>query len=109
MKTIKTIHVFNFGKTQVIGKELNKTFDSTELNTLEAFINHVKSKKPEGQEDSDFHAINIFRDMFVDYLPKETGVKNYRVKYSEIDEELINSFISELEEKVNDVEESEEN
>lgn len=102
MSEIKTIHIFGFGKTQGIGKEINATIPSNSLNTLEPVISNVRSKLPSEYDNASFHAINIFKDMFVDFIPKRDSevegeqLKSVRTKYTEINSELIDGLCSEI-------------
>jgi hypothetical protein len=95
--SIKTIHIFGYGETQIIGKDSNVKVSSLSLTKLQAVVDNVFSKKPIDNNSSDvYHAINIFKNAHVDYLPKEKGQKSFRIKYSELDSSLVDELITEI-------------
>ena len=96
-KTWGTIHIFGFGTTQLIGKDLNKQVPSTALTTLNAVIQNVYSLKPTNIVTStDFHAINLFNDMNASWLPKTKENKGFRVDFKDLDITLIDALIVEI-------------
>ena len=96
-KTWGTIHIFGFGTTQLIGKDLNKQVPSTELTTLNAVIQNVYSLTPTDIVTStDFHAINLFNDMNASWLPKTKEDKGFRVDFKDLDITLIDALIVEI-------------
>lgn len=98
MATWSTLHIFGYGETQLIGTDNNKKVPSTELTTLAAVVANVYSFKPEDNTATeDYHAINIFNDMFADWQPKEQGVVGWRTEYVELDAEAIEALVAEIE------------
>jgi hypothetical protein len=96
-KTWSTIHIFGFGTTQLIGKDLNKQVPSSALTTLNAVIQNVYSLKPTDVVSStDFHAINLFNDMNASWLPKTKEDKGFRVDFKDLDITLIDALIVEI-------------
>jgi hypothetical protein len=96
-KTFNTIHIFGFGDVQVIKGKTNKTKKSVTLSSVQSLIAHIWSKKPiDNNCGNQYHAINIFNGMFVDYQAKEKDEKGYRVKYDELDESLIEALVTEV-------------
>ena len=92
-----TIHIFGYGETQLIGKDSNKKVPSTALTTLVAVVNNVYSFKPEGNTATEeYHAINIFNDMFADWQAKEQGVKGWRTQYADLDATAIEALVAEI-------------
>ena len=100
MSAFNTIHLFGFGDAQIIGKDNNGTVKSDTLTTLAAFVDHVKTFKPEDVVLTDYHVIHIFDGLSVRYLGKGTSNRtdktNFSVKVSEVDQNLLNNFINEL-------------
>lgn len=96
MSTFNTIHIFGFGTVQVIKKDSNVQVPITSLtNEAQAVIDNVWSKKPANNNGTkEYHAINIFSDMFADWQPKVKGEKGYRTKYADLDATLINALVS---------------
>ena len=98
MATWSTLHIFGYGETQLIGTDSNKKVPSTALTTLEAVVNNVYSFKPEDNTATEeYHAINIFHDMFADWQPKASDAKGWRTEYAELDAEAIAALVAEIE------------
>lgn len=94
MSTFNTIHIFGFGVVQVIGKDFNvQTKIANVQAQADACINEVWSKKPANSTGTkEYHAINIFNDMFADWQPKNKGEKGFRTKYDQLDSSLFESL-----------------
>ena len=98
MATWSTLHIFGYGETQLIGTDSNKKVPSTALTTLTAVVNNVYSFKPEDNTaNEEYHAINIFNDMFADWQTKSPEAKGWRVEYAELDAEAIAALVAEIE------------
>jgi hypothetical protein len=100
MATFNTIHLFGFGDAQIIGKENNGTVKSANLTTLEAFVNHIKTFKPENVTLTDYHVIHIFNNMDVRYLGRGTEDRkqetSFSVKFSEVDATILDELVNEI-------------
>ena len=98
MATWSTLHIFGYGETQLIGTDSNKKVPSTALTTLVAVVNNVYSFKPEDNTaNEEYHAINIFHDMFADWQPKASEAKGWRTEYAKLDAEAIAALVAEIE------------
>lgn len=96
-KTWSTIHIFGFGTTQLIAKELNKQVPSSNLTTLNAVIENIYSLKPTDiVASTDFYAINLFNDMKASVLPKNKDSKPFNVKFEDLDATLIEALRVEI-------------
>jgi len=95
--TWSTLHIFGYGETQLIGADFNKKVPSSALTTLQAVVNNVYSFKPvDNPATEQYHAINIFNDMFADWQTSQQGVQGWRTEYAELDETLIDALIVEI-------------
>jgi hypothetical protein len=98
MSTFNTIHIFGFGDTQVIG-EKKGTVKSDSLTKLLAFVNHVKTFKPEDVTLTDYHVIHVFNGTTVRYLGKGTENKkdktSFSVEVSKLTASILNDFAAE--------------
>ncbi len=95
--TWSTIHIFGYGETQLIGSDLNKKVPISSLTTVEAVVNNVYSFKPEGNTATEqYHAVNIFNDMFADWQTSQQGVEGWRTEYSKLDITLIDALVAEI-------------
>lgn len=92
-----TLHIFGYGETQLIGNDLNKKVNTSVLTTVQAVIDNVYSFKPEGNvATKDYHAINIFNDMFADWQTAQQSVEGWRVQYPELDAAEIDALVAEI-------------
>jgi hypothetical protein len=95
--TWSTLHIFGYGETQLIGTDSNKKVSSSVLTTLKAVVDNVYSFKPaDNPATEEYHAINIFNDMFADWQTKDSSVKGWRTEYSELDSTLIDALVAEI-------------
>lgn len=98
MAKFSTIHIYGYGETQIIGQDLNKKVLTSSLTTVQAVIDNVYSNKPaDNNAGTEYHAINIFDDMFADYIPSTKGEDSFRVPYADLDATLIDALVLELE------------
>jgi len=96
-KTYNTLHIFGYGEVQVIGKDLNKKVATSELTKVQAVVDNVYSFKPEeSTATEEYHAINIFNDMFANWQTKQQGVEGWRVEYAELDAVAIEELVAEV-------------
>lgn len=92
-----TLHIFGYGETQLIGENLNKKVSTSALTTVQAVVDNVYSFKPEGNTATEeYHAVNIFNDMFADWQTSQQGVEGWRVQYPELDATLIEALVAEI-------------
>lgn len=94
-----TLHIFSYGDTQLISNEQNIKVKSDTLVKLPAYIELVKSKRPEDVEQGDYRLINTFNNLKVQY-GAITSANDFTFKWSDITEEelsILNELISEIE------------
>lgn len=95
MATWSTLHIFGYGETQLIGDNFNYKTSTSNLASAPAVVADVYSKKPAGSDASaDYHAVNIFNDMFADYQPNSGS--GFRVQYADLNQILIDALIEEI-------------
>lgn len=93
-----TLHIFGYGETQVNGS-VSRKVATTSLTKVQAVIDYVYSLKPaDNNAGTEYHAINIFNDMFADYISKAKDEKSFRVEYKDLDATLINELVDEIKE-----------
>jgi len=98
---LNTLHIFGYGETQVIGQDgetnINKKAPNDVLTFLQPVVDNVYSFKPaENPAINEYHAINIFVDLFSDYVPKDSENKSWRTPYSELDQNAIDVLAAEV-------------
>jgi hypothetical protein len=97
MANWNTLHIFGFGDVQVITKDGGATKKASTLTTLQAVIDNVWNKKPaDNKIAKEFHAINIFENMFADWQPKEPNVKGFRTSLVDLNTTLIQALVDEV-------------
>lgn len=98
---LSTLHIFGYGECQVIGKDgetqINKKAPSDAMISLQAVVDNVYSFKPtDNLSPNVYHAINIFADMFSDYIPKDSAFSSWRTEFKDLDKALIDTLVAEV-------------
>ena len=97
MEIYSTIHIFGYGETQLIGNDSDKKVSTSSLTKVQAVIDDVYSNKPaDNNAGTEYHAINIFNDMFADYIPSTKGEDSFRVEYANLDALKIDELVAEI-------------
>lgn len=99
-----TIHIFGYGEAQIISETVNFKTKVADFTKIQAVIDNVKSKKPADKTAGDYHAINIFGDMKVNYQakrtkdskPKDEDKSSFSVKASDLDSKKIDALVAEF-------------
>ena len=95
MATWSTLHIFGYGETQLIGDNFNYKTLTSNLPAAPAVVADVYSKKPvDSDASADYHAVNIFHDMFADYQPNSGS--GFRVQYADLNQVLIDALVEEI-------------
>ena len=94
-----TLHIFGFGTNQAIGDDYNTQKPAVDCPETLTVTDGVYALKPSGSTaSSDYHAINCFHNMFIDYQPS-TG-EGFRVQWDEVPSALTGSIQTLVEEVV---------
>lgn len=98
MANWNTLHIFGFGDVQVITEDGGATKKASELTALQPVVDNVWSKKPADSKitTKEYHAINIFNDIFSDWQPIEPKVEGFRTPFAELDSTLIQALVDEV-------------
>jgi hypothetical protein len=99
MATFNTIHIFGFGDVQIIAEKTNNIKKYANLTKVKAVVDKVYALKPEeNTATSEYHAINIFDGMHIDFIPKnrDETAKPFRIKTSDIDSKSLTALVTEL-------------
>ena len=94
-----TIHIFGYGETQIVSKNLNFKTKTTDLTTVQTVIDEIFSKKPQDSQATidGYHAINIFNYNDVRWIQKDE--KSFNLKKEETLKTYVDALIAELQEK----------
>ena len=89
-----TIHIFGYGETQIISKDLSFKLQSSKLATSKALVDAIWLKKPlESIAQEKYHAINIFNYDDVRWVSKDS----FSLEKDQDLKPLIDALILELE------------
>jgi len=98
MYGLYTLHIFGYGETQLIGTDFNKKVPTSALISVLAVIDDVYSFKPEeNTATKEYHAINIFNDMFADWQTAQQGVEGWRVQFADLNKTALDELVAEIE------------
>lgn len=97
---LNTLHIFGYGEAQVIGRDgntnINKKAPISELTKVTPVVDDVYSFKPaDNQATNSYHVINLFKNVFADYQPKDK-FKSWRVDWSKLNESAIDDLVAEV-------------
>jgi hypothetical protein len=83
---MKTIHIFKERNAQVVSKQQNGIAKFSEvISEIYDVSSIVWAKKPTDYTGTqDYFLINIFEDLFIDWIPKDLKEKTFRIKYSDL-------------------------
>jgi hypothetical protein len=97
---LSTLHIFGYGETQVIGNDgttsVNKKVSTSVLTKVTPVVDDVYSFKPsDNLSPNEYHAINIFNDLFADYQPKGE-FESWRVQWADLNKVAIDELVAEV-------------
>lgn len=91
MTTWNTIHIFGFGTNQLISNTENIQTPAVECPITSTVTSEIYALKPTGSNASpDYHAINCFNELFIDFLPN-TG-DSFRTQWADLDQTLLDNI-----------------
>jgi hypothetical protein len=99
MAQFKTIHIFAYGETQLIGGENDGKLASSTLTTQQALIDHIKGFMPADVLDMPYHAIHLHYGSKASYLGRGEALKektSFHVSWDQLDATLIDALSDEL-------------
>lgn len=93
-----TLHIFNFGKAQLIGEDFNKTVNLSELTDAQAFIDSVLAQKPENFETENFHVLHVFNNLKAIYISTtdSPNISQFSINWTDLNLNLLQSVIDEI-------------
>jgi hypothetical protein len=96
MENYNTLLIFGYGQTQLITDTDSKIVNSDELQSLNAVIENIYSKKPlENKSQEDYTRIAIYNGDFADWVNSNPD-DYFKVAYSELNQVLIESLVLEI-------------
>jgi hypothetical protein len=93
-----TLHIFNFGKAQLIGEDFNKTVDLSELTDGQEFLDSVLDQKPQDFVNEKFHVLNVFNTLKAVYISTsdELDATHFSVGWADLDLNLLQSVVDQI-------------
>lgn len=99
-----TIHIFGYGESQIISDTTNFKAGVDKFTKLQAVIDNIKSKKPADKTAADYHAINIFGDLRVDYIAKgvdgagsnDEDKGSFSAAFKDLDSKKLDALVAEF-------------
>lgn len=96
MEKYNTLLIFGYGQTQLITDSDSKLVDSSELQSLNAVIEDIYSKKPiDNKSQEDYTRIAIYNNDFADWVNNNPN-DYFKVLYSELNQSIIDSLVIEI-------------
>jgi len=97
---LSTLHIFGYGETQVIGQDgdtnISKKVPTSSLTKVTPVVDDVYSFKPQDNlSPNEYHAINIFNEMFADYQPKGE-FDSWRTEWEKLNAVAIDELVAEV-------------
>lgn len=94
--SFNTLHIFGYGESQLITNSDNIKVPTSDVQaSADAVVANVYAQKPQGNDASaQYHAVNIFYDMFADFQPK-TGT-SFRVQWGDLDAALVDTLATDI-------------
>lgn len=99
MAQFKTIHIFAYGETQLIGGENDGKVAGSTLAAQQALIDHIKGFRPDDVLDRPHHVIHLHQGSKASYLGKGEALKektSFSINWSDLDQSLVLAFSDEL-------------
>jgi hypothetical protein len=95
MATWSTLHIFEYGETQLIGEDFNKKVLTSEITKAQAVIDNIYFVKPkEIDTTTKYHAINIVNGKLSICIAGDT--KTWMTDYNLLDLIAIEELVAEI-------------
>lgn len=93
-----TLHIFNFGKAQLIGENFNKTVELSELTDAQNFIDSVLSQKPQNFVNENLHILHVFNNLKAVYVSvtDTTNSSQFSIEWENLNLNLLQSVVDEI-------------
>jgi len=99
MAQFKTIHIFAYGETQLIGGENDGKVAGSTLAAQQALIDHIKGFRPDDVLDKPHHVIHLHQGRKASYLGRGEALKektSFHVNWDQLDAALVDALSDEL-------------
>jgi len=95
MSNFNSLYIFAKGYAQLSDVDQHVTKINSNLSSVQPLIDNIKSLRPDGVSEGDYHVIRIFKGVRSQYIAN-TDACSYDVAYDSIDSALLTLFVNEL-------------
>ena len=95
MSNFDNLYIFAKGYAQLSNGDQHVTKNNSDLSSVQPLIDNIKSLRPDGISEGDYHVIRIFKGIRSQYIGS-TGEYSYDVAYDSIDSTLLTLFVNEM-------------
>ena len=95
MSNFNSLYIFAKGYAQLSDVGQHVTKNNSDLSSMQPLIDNIKSLRPDGVAESDYHVIRIFKGVRSQYIANTDGC-SYNMPYDSIDSTLLTLFVNEM-------------
>lgn len=95
MSNFNSLYIFAKGYAQLSDVDQHVTKINSNLSSVQPLIDNIKSLRPDGVSEGDYHVIRIFKGVRSQYIAN-TDAYSYDVSYDSIDSTLLTLFVNEM-------------
>ncbi len=95
MSNFNSLYIFAKGYAQLSNGDQLVTKNNSDLSSVQPLIDNIKSLRPDGVSEGDYHVIRIFKGVRSQYISNVDGC-SYNMPYGSIDSTLLTLFVNEM-------------
>ena len=95
MSNFNSLYIFAKGYCQLANGDQHITKNNSDLSSIQPLIDNIKSLRPDGVSEGDYHVIRIFKGVRSQFISNTDGC-SYDMPYDSIDSTLLTLFINEM-------------
>ena len=95
MSNFNSLYIFVKGYSQLVNSDQCLTKNNSDLSSVQPLIDNIKSLRPDGVSEGDYHVIRIFKGVRSQYISNVDGC-SYNMPYGSIDSTLLTLFVNEM-------------
>jgi len=95
MSNFNSLYIFAKGYAQLSNGDQCITKNNSDLSSVQPLIDNIKSLRPDGVSEGDYHVIRIFKGVRSQYISNADGC-SYNMPYDSIDSTLLLLFVNEM-------------
>ena len=95
MSNFNSLYIFAKGYAQLSNGDQCITKNNSDLSSVQPLIDNIKSLRPDGVSEGNYHVIRIFKGIRSQYIANTDGC-SYNMPYDSIDSTLLTLFINEM-------------